>query len=395
MSIVDIHPNYDLRFRLSLGDVVKLKVVEGVVWLFGWQIPLETELTFRDESFTLSSFVPSKVMLIESAVPYYSAMSQIPKIIERQLQKEVIIIGGSKSSGKTTLARWILNTRFIQGVKTFYVNADTYQAPFATNGCIGLAYIDRPIDNNGFQLIDPILLYFGHSDIKQSRKTLYEGQLLQIRDNILHKLEALENPQDVCIVIDYPTIREPFMGESLQEVMNMFGATHFVTLGDDALGELAPKTSDIIVQKLPVLPGALYINETIKSRLVNKAIREYFYGTPECPLKPITKTIQRSEFEAYSLGTLNYISKIMLPSGADSPDPKVLNKIGITQMLNKRILAVIPQVPRPDVWKMNIVGFYCLISVDEMKEEITILVPSEVPPPESYLVAGTIEFNEV
>lgn len=396
VEYVLLKPGYDLRFRLNFGDTVRLKVIKGSVWLFGWNLPLNADLVFRDESFTISTDVPSRIMLTNSSAPYYSALSQIPKIVlERQCRREVILIAGTKSSGKTTLARWILNTRFGQGVKSFYINADTYQAVFGCNGCIGVADIDRQITNEGFQLIDPLLFYFGHSEIKQSRQELFTGQLVQVHNAVESRLETYGKPENVCIVIDFPAIRDANMNDALKEVMSIFDITHFVTLGDDNLQELVPKTSEIRVVKSSVLVGSVYINENIKSKLINKTITQYFYGTPEHPLKPTTTTIPRSEFKAYSLGTLNYISSIMLPSGADSPDPKILNAIGITPMLNKRMLAVIPQVAQQDAWKMNVIGFNCLISVDESSETITILTPSEVPPPPSYLVAGTIEYSDV
>ena len=402
LEIIDIPNGYELRVQLHYGQEAIVESIEGTVTYCAWVLQENKPIVFRDQPFAVTAFSQAKVKMRISNVPYYIAPFYLPEIIRED--KTVILITGAKASGKTTYAKWLLNSRLIiAGDRSIYVNLDPSQAPFGVPGCIGCMEITKPINNNGFPFLDPLLFFFGNTEIKDDYLELYRDQILQVQAAIFEKeAKAAElNIKPVnCIVIDFPMLKpiEGVYDEIAKIICDAFGVTHIVVLGNEYLKRNLPKNPTIKLINCPVLPGAIYIDEETKSKLLAEQIKKYFMGTPERPLEPVVCKFPRSDFKVYSFGPLRYISSIMLPSGMEKPNPKNLSFVGLSSLLNRRLLAIVPEAEK-DVWAQNVIGFFCVLNITDSKNAdqesfVEVLAPNAEEISNYKRIAGTIEYKD-
>lgn len=401
--IINIPKNHELRVQLQFGQEARVKTLEGAVASFGFPIGKEKAVVFRDEPFAISAFNDSRVCISVGNVPYYIAKFTVPEIVEECSDSlHVIMIVGRPSSGKTSLAKLILNTRFLCEKRCFYVNADPSQAPIGLPGCIGCMEVKEQITNEGFPFVDPLLFTFGNTEIKEDHKELFMDQLMELKRLMFEKMNTLhQNEKPVnCIVIDFPLIYplDESYCELTKRVCEEFGVTHILCLGDDFLPRILPKNPEIMLINFPVLPGAVYIDFETKAKLRAQQIKKYFFGTPENPLAYTILTFPRSTFKISSFGPLRYISSIMLPSGMERPNPKLLSNVGLTSLLTNRVLAIIEDKKEPaKAYLQNVLSFYIIKSISDAKPDepdgiVEVIAPNEDPLPAHIRIAGSIEF---
>ena len=189
IEILNLSPISEYRFILKAGDSVTIELTDGIAFYHGWRIPTHSFLTFRDQSFPISTNNGCSIKVSGTYVSYYSASYEDPTIrypfineilssIDSGLPPTVFVVG-APSSGKTSLCKWLCNT--ILSTKQprcpIYVNADPDQAPFCPPGCIGAIPVTSPINNYGFPFSDPIIYMYGATKVEEKKAPLFIDQL--------------------------------------------------------------------------------------------------------------------------------------------------------------------------------------------------------------------------
>ena len=400
LDIIDIPNGYELRVQLAYGQEAIVELLEGRIAYCGWFLKTQKPIVFKDQPFGLTAFGHAKLKIRTHDTPYYVAQFFVPEITKGD--RSVVLITGIKGSGKTTLAKWILNTHCVTGDRSIYINLDPGQAPFCPPGCLSAMEISKPITNKGFPSVDPLIYFFGSTEIREESLELYRDQILLLQAAVLEK-EAQSSKLGLgpinCIVIDLPLI--PNIDGALEEISKLvcdaFHVTKIFAVGDENLKRVLPKSPMIKLLNYPVIPGAVYIDEETKSKLFASQILQYFYGTKEKPLTPVVATFPRSQFNLWSFGPLSYISSIMLPVGMDKTNPKVLSFVGLSSLLNRRLIAVVGNAEQ-DVWKQNVLGFYLVLNIGDSKSTendsvVELLAPNAIPLPPHKRIASTIELD--
>ena len=403
VEIVTLNMGQELSVILDVGDSVVLEVLNGSAFSFGWQLPDRKRVSFRDQSFSVSTGDGCSVRLSGTYNSFYvgSFQTNLPLLI-RQLLGEVesqkapvTFVVGAPGSGKTSICKEICNSIWAIRRTCFYVSTDPSQAPFCPQGCVGAIPITFPVDNHGFPITDPLCYWFGRLNMDKVSEPLYLGQLGEL-SNHLKERRKQEGPQDGGLIIDFPSITSKAKSaatiEVLKKAIEMFGATNVIVVGNDELYTLLrSKYTDIKIDNMPRMPGAQSLSAVDKKKIRSSDTRRYFYGDGQPDLLPTTHIISKGDAELYSLGPLSIISESLMPLETELPDPKVGSLISFVPTLVESILAVVNPAARSDLWKQNVIGFLHVVEMHEKGNQMNVLKPSHEPiPSKVFLVSNAL-----
>lgn len=408
IDIISLSPISELRFRLNAGDSVTIELTDGIAFCHGWTLPQRTRLTFRDQSFPISTNnYGCSIKVSGNYISYYSApfgdpMEQYPFIKEiiqsvDSVQPPTIFVVGSPSVGKTSLCKWLCNTILSSGNQRYpiYVNADPDQAPFCPPGCIGAIPVTSPINNFGFPFTDPIIYMYGTVRVEEKKAPLYIDQLKELLRHISERRKFVGS-LDGGTVIDFPSVTSKCIFDILEKTITNLDAAsvRVIVIGDDKLfNNIRRSMPAVKTHKIPMLPGIENLSKESRALIRSNEIRRYFYGDGNPDLLPQIYLLSKSNVQLYSLGYWSVLDESIMPIQTEMPDPKFPQPVPFGDRLIGLILAILPQETKSLLWKQTVIGFMHVVGLGEDEKQLSVLKPNPDPLPSNNIIVSQVKWN--
>ena len=385
---IRLDPMHEIRFILDLNHSVKVSVTFGTVFCNRWELPKE-DVVFKNKSFTLSTYENGCSIKVIGDYKYVYKAPIVDNIPSFQIlgPKPVVAICGPPSTGKTTIAKFLINTAMAlvgqnsseDGEKSIiYCNMDPAQAPFTPHGSIGALPLSHSIDNKGFPIVNPLVYFFGHVEINDDNTERYSDLVKELATHVRRRRDALL-ATELGVVLDLPPPTDNAALLGISTIIREFGVTHFISVGDDRLDYMF-KTSfpELTVYGLPALGAAHGEEKSNKLINVNFDTKRYFEGDDTSDL--ISMTYKFSRKEDFKLFAINKREGILV-----EPTEQLLNS-----------LVAIVQKPEleSDLWKQNVIGFLVIKVIKPKEEEIEVLKPKQDFPSECMFISGSVKYAD-
>jgi len=389
-----IEKNQEIRFSLDFKQEVKVFVDSGSVLLFGCPLQVKHEYVMRNQSFALSTFDGCTIKVEGSFNSYYICNISIPEILTSSDYKPCTMIIGPPCSGKTTFAKWMMNysclrvsqTSKVPKQSSIYVNLDPQQSYFSPAGCIGALPISKHINHIGFPYVNPLVYFFGHLDIDESRASEYRGLIKELSIHVKQR-QKNAGSQNSGIVIDFPFIKDQSLMQSLCFAIETFEVTHIVCLGDDKTARiLAKKYNSVKVIELPTFPGAVIVDRAFKQSLRNQMSQRYFDGDPLLELNPVSRYHKLKDIKLFSVGGPQ--------REAETTNFRTLVPVPYSLSLKGSIIAAVNKPNQmEETWKQNSLTFFYVLSIDEDNGRVELLMPNSNFMSDQVYLIGSIKYS--
>ena len=379
-------PNHEIRIILDVNQTITVWVDNGDIFHNNWKLPKNQGNVFKNNSFTLSTYDHGAT--IKYSGEYRTIY--IAPIFDRFPDhsglgsKPAIAVIGPPSTGKTTICKYIINSAMATVNDThnphplFYCNMDPGQSVFAPYGTIGALPLTQPIDNNGWPDDNPLVYFFGHTEINEDNKSRYIDLATELSVHVKRRREAFLG-SELGVVLDLPAPSSNSVLDVISTIITQFGVTHIYCIADDRLVKMFQTSfPSAQVFKLPALGAAVVEEKNVKLMKRNLQTKRYFEGDETNELISMTyKFAKREDFKIYTIN--NRRNSIVKPT---------------EQMLNS-LVAIVPKPSvESELWKQNAIGFFVVTVISSEEDgEIEVLKPKQDFPPECIFVIGSVKFS--
>ncbi|KAL1205429.1 CLP1-like protein 5 [Cardamine amara subsp. amara] len=389
---VTLGKQQEIRFQVHQTSPLKLRLLDGKVEIFGYELPQNVWLTFppllkfsvfswsggtieivgdtetepsdntpmmsyRREHYSLSA----KRQIVASSPSHY-ASSQGPRVI----------IVGSTDSCKSTLAKMLLSWAAKDGWKPTFVDLNVGQSSTTIPGTISATSIQKPMDPIlGFPIDKALVHYFGHTtpNITCGRTCpRIRRRVWQFAKNAVS--------QDSGMVIDTMGWIDGPGYELLLHAIRTFNASVVIVLGQEEKLVNDLKNSFKFKKNLQILnleksSGVFYRNSQFRktSRNLNIQLSSVMF-------KSIELVILESSNSTYSQQKRN--------------KPLEITSVEIDKHLENKVLAISYAKQPNQIISSIVAGFVCITDVDIGVEKITYISPSAAELPSKILILGTL-----
>ncbi|KAJ3339990.1 hypothetical protein HDU93_007539 [Gonapodya sp. JEL0774] len=341
---------------------------------------------------------------------------------EHRMEGPRVLIVGPSDSGKTSLAKILLNYAIKEGRTPLFVDIDPGEASVTIPGSLSATPLVRPLDaEDEFSTTPltsstaPFVLYHGYPRPGE-HQALYKAQVEKLAEVVGRKVAVDGEVRTSGLIIDTPSqFTESAGKELLQHTMRMLRVTVVLVIGDERLySELSRNAArdalGVAVVRLAKSGGVVSRDAKYRKQSDHRAVREYFYGT------------RRSEISAYStpvvFGEVNVRRVGEIPAyltlGSDShlSQTRMVRVDPGDVLLNSVLALTNVEAPMPGsggaegkaetkdaddearVAMGKVEGFVVVSEVSEEKKRMAMLVPAPGRLPRRYYVMGGLKWRE-
>ncbi|RKP26183.1 hypothetical protein SYNPS1DRAFT_21999 [Syncephalis pseudoplumigaleata] len=294
---IRLAPENELRLEVEFGYHLTLKMTEGMAEIFGCELMLEKEYRFSGQKLAVFTWQGCTIEL--SGADYVADDTPMPIFLnihasleERRAAAALqntrgprVVLVGAPDSGKTSLAKLLLNYAVRQGRQPMFVSLDTADGGAVMPGAISTAMVDLPVypeeelGSIGLDLIasggsrTPVAYYYGYDSPRENPKLLHKliGKMAETVDARLQE----DQEADIVLVLGHERLHS------------------------DLTRSLAG-TSHVTILKLTKLGGVARRDKPFLRQSQMRRIREYFYGHPgQCELSPFSLVISFNDVKIY------------------------------------------------------------------------------------------------
>ena len=316
-----------------------------------------------------------------------------------------VMIVGPGDTGKTSLARVLLNYAVREGERPMLVDLDVSKTRHTLiAGSLGAcAVTDMLSSSNALVESRAALAYhYGFRDSEHS-PDLFKSLVQDLATRLEEREESGRDPLGAssgCIIDCFPykaaskdcysliTFAARALKAEVILVMDM----------DKLTADLQKDFSDdsVKVLKLAKCGGVVAHDKSFQLSLEKEVVQDYFYGTDRdlCPRK---KFFSFDELSIYKTAPAPVAPVDALSIGMQRPDKHTeVRKVVPDASLENRMLAVAGRTPKDpsELISMNIAGFVHVQKVDVASGKLQLLAPNGLPMPSLVLLQGDIEYIE-
>ncbi|XP_010445668.1 PREDICTED: protein CLP1 homolog 5-like [Camelina sativa] len=413
---VKLEKQSEFRIEVQRTRPLRLRLLDGEAEIFGYELPHEVWLTFPPRMIfavftwygaTIETDGITENEYTSCETPMMSYLREHNSLqVERHRstsstrdsvssQGPRVIIVGDTDSGKSTLAKMLLNWAAKDGWKPTFVDLNIGQSSITMPGTVSATLIEMPVDPvEGFPLDKAIVHYFGHTTPSTNLR-LYKSLVEELAREL--KQESFGNAQSRAsgMVIDTLgfIVREGY--ELLLHAIRTLNATVVIVLGQEEklVNDLKKdlKFRNIQFLNLEKSAGVFTRSSDFRKTLRNCYIQNYFYGVTN-DLTVYTKTVKFSDVQVYQIGDFPETSS-STSARRRGNDPLKITPVAINEHLVNKVLAISYAKQPHRIISSIVAGFVCIKNVNIGEERITYISPSAAELPSKTLILGTLAWH--
>ncbi|KAK9236802.1 Pre-mRNA cleavage complex II protein Clp1-domain-containing protein [Lipomyces kononenkoae] len=452
-TTVDLRPETEWRFEVGLDSIVTVKVLQGNAEIFGTELAVgrtysftATKLslfTWRGCRFEWSGDPLAEYISEESVMNSYANLhfalekvrmqaAQKDAFYRRDVMKDIknpiasgqegegprVLIIGSRSSGKTTLAKILTAYAVKMSRSPIVVSLDPKEGMLSLPGTISAASFSTMMDveeeeswgssaTTGPMHVppkNPTVYYFG-SDSPTDNIRFYKSLVSRLSLAISSRLAMDHKARISGCIIDAAGIIDQKVGYDLiDSIVADLSVDVVVTIGNerlynDLLKRYQPR-KQITVVKVQRSGGVVEQDAAYQRSIQRRMIKQYFYGPPKTALSAFTITADISSLTVYKRREQSHlVSSSALPIGSDESTAllSLVTKVEVSPALQNAILAVLYATAKDsedDIAEASVMGFVLILDVDETKKKLKVLMPIQARLPSQVFLMGSYHYIE-
>ncbi|PNS18645.1 hypothetical protein CAC42_5184 [Sphaceloma murrayae] len=432
----------ELRLEVAFNKIFKIKLINGTAEIFGTELAPNVTYTlsgtkaavFTWEGCQLevqgdaeSEYVGSET---EAMVEWLSAHGMLDTLREDAGPNggPRVLILGSESSGKSSLAKCLTAWAMKVGRAPTYINLDPREGVLAVPSAITAVTYTSQMDIeastwgqsniSGPTSLPPRtpLIYHYPFPSPADQPTLFKTLTTRLALAATSKLEEDPHLKRSGLILDSPpSLNRPQDAYDLAtHLISEFSITVILILGSERLyNDLSRRFANSssspdgpTVLRIATSPGAVSRDPTFLKSHRAAQIRSYFFGEPRLgmPLNPHSQTLSFSELVIYRVIDPNAakLKADFMPGGEDDDDDdeydpaasgdRDLEKVEPSQALLNAVLAIKFATEKEGTERIRdapVMGFVYVAEVDEVRKRVRFLAPHPGRWGERVLVAGS------
>ncbi|VEU22600.1 DEKNAAC103724 [Brettanomyces naardenensis] len=450
---VEVPPLQEWRFELGSNDKLKLKLLKGTAEIFGTELSPNIDYSFQGSlKSSIATFSGCTIQYwgCQPSSEYVGEESCIGSYLNLHLSLERmrvsnpnsgprVLVIGPKDSGKTSLCRVLVSYAEKMQRRPLFVNLNPKAPLFTIPGNLTATAVSGMLNVEDITLGETIttgpsfyhpkqslVKCFGLENYRDNLE-LYKFLIEQLSESVEKRLESSSDVRSSGIVIDTPALH---IGdcELIQHILDRFKIDVLVVIGNERLlvdlkRKLKYDDQKVTLLKVGKSSGCVDTDDKLQRELQQRAIKQYFYGLETAQLSPYTIMIAPKEYMFFKPKELESLNLAFL-SGDASDDvttrginySRLMERVkkpaadnlenAILAIANDSGLEVAKYISSVDdnegnleviktVVGRSVLGFCYVLSVDDQKGKVKLLVPSPVQHlPTKTLILTQFRYHE-
>ncbi|KAJ2717075.1 Cleavage polyadenylation factor subunit clp1 [Coemansia spiralis] len=340
----------ELRLEVGFGQTVEVRLVAGCAEYFGAELGRDATYTLSGENGAVFSWDGCTLAVTgECASAYVAGETPMASYINLHMAAQQrrlaahgvldaggeaagprILIVGPEDSGKTSLARLLLNYAVRQGETPVFVDLDPADAKVTVPGTVAAMPVTKTIDvGRGFMgysvpassgLPDaPLVWQFGHEDPAanpQLFNLLVDGAAAAVG----RRMAADRWAAGSGMVVDTRGASDVGQDKVLLHAVTALGIDTVVVVGNERMFsvlEARMAGTPVAVVKMARSGGAVDRTALYKQQLNSKAVRQYFYGTDRDQVASFSTVVNFDDIRILRVGEDVVAPSSTLPLGEE------------------------------------------------------------------------------
>ncbi|KAL9281783.1 Protein CLP1 5 [Arabidopsis thaliana] len=413
---VKLEKQSELRIELQPTSPLRLRLLDGKAEIFGYELPHKVWITFPPlmtfavftwygatieiDGITGNEYISCETPMVNYLglhnslqVQRHRATSSTRDSVSSQGPRVIIV--GDIDSGKSTLAKMLLNWAVKDGWKPTFVDLNVGQSSITIPGTIAAAPIKMLVDPvEGFPLDKALIHYFGLTNPSVNLR-LYRTLVEELARELKEEFSANAESRASGMVIDTMgfIVREGYA--LLLHAIRTFNASLVIVVGQEEklvydLKKNLKFKKNLQVLNLEKSEGVFSRSSDFRKTLRNSNIQNYFYGVTN-DLTVYTKTVKFSDVQVYRIGDFRVSCSTSAHQRGN--DPLKITLVTIDEHLVNKVLAISYAIKPDQIISSIVAGFVCIKNVDISEERITYVSPSAAELPSKILILGTLTWH--
>ncbi|KAJ1722280.1 Cleavage polyadenylation factor subunit clp1 [Coemansia erecta] len=454
-----LNPGEEFRFEVGFKNTIELKLLSGHAELFGAELGPEATYTFSGfngaifswQGCTLSvsgdnhnAYVAGETPM-DSYINVHMALQQLRVRAhggDMDAAPRVMIVG-PEDSGKTSLARLLLNYAVRMDQKPLFVDLDTAGASMTVPGTVSVTPVTKTIDiEDGFmgyitsaavsRPVDlPLVWQYGH-ELPSDNPVLFNILVNKLAAAIDKRAAADKATAGSGLIVDTHGSTDISKLETIEHAIKALRINTLLVVGNERMYSLLNSRLEAMSQGLPQREttaiklaksgGTVDRDAVYRQQQTSRTIKQYFYGTTREPLTSFPTVVNFKEISVLRVGEDVRAPSSTLPLGETRKltDTSVF-EVELDESLFHSVLAV-TDIARPadasanpgvedtegddtvktstnNDWSEAVgaqaIGFVNVTKIDMEKNRFTMTSPVPGRLPKQVLLDGHVKWMEV
>ncbi|KAJ2881547.1 Cleavage polyadenylation factor subunit clp1 [Coemansia aciculifera] len=398
----------EFRFEVDFKHTIEIKLKHGHAEYFGAELGREASYSFSGENGVVFSWEGCTLTVIgECQSAYVAGETPMDSCINvhmalQQLRVQArsdsangprVMIVGPDDSGKTSLARTLINYAVRMGETPLYVDLDPMDASVTVPGTVSVTPMSKTVDiETGFMSYamsssagppdTPLVWQFGHEQPTDNAELF---NLLVDRMAAAIGRHTINNSQSATsgLFVDTRGFTDAAKCETIDHAISALGITTLLVVGSERMYSLLSNRpfakEGVTVIKMARSGGTVDRSAMFRQQYNSRIIQQYFYGTQKEPFSSFSTVANFQEIRILRVGEDSIAPSSTLPLGETRmlTDTSVL-AVEPDEALTHSILAVTDasmDLEGDSVAGMQALGFVNVTVVDMEKKRLILISP--------------------
>lgn len=363
----------ELRIEITM-EPISLMLIEGSGEIFGKVLVPNIEYTFDLCSIAIFTWTGCIVTIVaekQEHIIAYSPTTEHGSMIQcinlhnalSKTKNPKLMIVGSANVGKTTIAKILANyiaREVTETNKTMFIDLNVEKSEISSigGGTIGCGTIIKPSWDFSEDLIEILLLHFGHVQVRKNIE-FYKSQCETLNKLILQKQQMKnENTANIILTPSKNSVGEKDYYLLILHLSKIFRIDCLLVVGDEALYQKLERDSEldqnITVKIIEKFAGSIEKSPHDRKLIQQNKIKKYFRD-----FLPLSKPLYSRTNELQIVRIVSSeLSKEQLPIGKERLGQDFFHQETVVEeKLNFFIGSIVEYNNGEDFYKQPILGF--------------------------------------
>ncbi|KAJ1663079.1 Cleavage polyadenylation factor subunit clp1 [Coemansia sp. RSA 1813] len=412
----------EFRFEVGFRSRIEIRLTQGQAEYFGAELGPEATYSFSGENGAVYSWSGCTLRVagdcesayvggetpMSSYINVHMALQQMRVAARSEEDNKCgprVLLVGPEDSGKTSLARILLNYAVRQSETPMYVDLDPRDASVTVPGTLSATPITHTIDIEagfmGGEPASPLVWQFGHESPAENQ-ALFNQLVDCMAESINRRLDVDAKANAAGLIAD---TRVGASDAAIEHAVKAFGITTLVVVGNERMYSLFSsrfEASGVSVVKLARSGGTVSRDAMFRQLSSARAIRCYFNGTESEPTMSYPTVAQFDDITVLRVGEDAVAPSSSLPLGETRKlSETTVFEVTCDEALTHSVLAVTDATPPADtdseragIVGAQALGFVNVTRVDMDKRRLMLVAPVRGQLPRRVLLYGSIKWME-